>query len=246
MNGVRRMNMIRDPGLAGEGIRKIEWAKSYMPAIGEIEKEFAVSQPFKGVKITTSVHLEAKTACLALALKAGGAEVHATGCNPLSTHDDVAAGLASMGVNVYAWYGCTAQEYNEQLTAALSCRPTLILDDGGDLLEMLHGACAKYADNLIGGTEETTTGLPRARARAAAGELRFPMIAVNDADMKHLFDNRYGTGQSTWDAIMNTTNVVVAGKTVVVAGYGWCGRGVALRADGLGARVIVTEIDPVK
>ena len=240
------MSIVRDPGMAGAGIRKIEWAKSYMPAMGEIAAEFAKSKPFQGLKITTSVHLEAKTACLALALKSGGAEVHATGCNPLSTHDDVAAGLASLGVNVYAVHGCTESEYGEHLSAALGCGPDLILDDGGDLTELLHGTCAKHAANLIGGTEETTTGLHRARSRAGAGKLNFPVIAVNDADMKHLFDNRYGTGQSTWDAIMNTTNVVVAGKTVVVAGYGWCGRGVALRAGGLGARVIITEIDPVK
>ena len=240
------MSMIRNPALAEMGKRKIEWAKSFMPALSEIEREFAETKPFKGMVITTSVHLEAKTACLALALTAGGAEVHATGCNPLSTHDDVAAGLAEMGVNVFAWHNCTPDEYTKQLSAALSCHPHLILDDGGDLTELLHGFCRSYGDRLIGGTEETTTGVNRHRARAAQGALAFPIVAVNDADMKHLFDNRYGTGQSTWDAIMHTTNVQVTGKTVVVAGYGWCGRGVAMRAQGLGASVIITEINPVK
>lgn len=240
------MSIIRDISLADMGRRKIEWAKSFMPALNEIEKEFSKTQPFKGLTITTSVHLEAKTACLALTLAAGGAEVHATGCNPLSTHDDVAAGLSTMGVNVFAWYGCTADEYKKHLSAALSCHPHLILDDGGDLTELLHGYCRAYGDRLIGGTEETTTGVMRHKQRAAKGQLLFPIIAANDADMKHLFDNRYGTGQSSWDAIMHTTNIQITGKTVVVAGYGWCGRGVAMRAAGLGANVIVTEIDPIK
>ncbi len=240
------MSIVRDMSLADMGRRKIEWARSFMPALQEIEKEFVKTKPFKGKVITTSVHLEAKTACLALALTAGGAEVHATGCNPLSTHDDVAAGLSTMGVNVFAWHGCTPEEYKKHLSAALSSHPHLILDDGGDLIELLHGFCRGYGDRLIGGTEETTTGVVRMKQRHAAGHLSFPMLAVNDADMKHLFDNRYGTGQSAWDAIMHTTNVQISGKTVVVAGYGWCGRGIAMRAAGLGAHVIVTEINPTK
>ncbi|MDR1692684.1 MAG: adenosylhomocysteinase [Oscillospiraceae bacterium] len=240
------MSIIRDPSLAEAGLRKIGWARAYMPVLTAIGRDFSARKPFKGVKITTSVHLEAKTACLALTLAEGGAEVHATGCNPLSTQDDVAAGLLSLGVSVYAVHGCTEAEYAEHLTAALSCKPHLVLDDGGDLTELLHGPAKGSGENIKGITEETTTGVHRLHARHAAGGLLFPAMAVNDADMKHLFDNRYGTGQSTWEALMHTTNLQVCGKTVVVAGYGWCGRGVAMRAAGLGARVIVTEIDPVK
>jgi len=240
------MSIIRDINLAEMGRKKIEWARAYMPVLNELEKEFVKTKPFNGLSITTSVHLEAKTACLALLLAAGGADVHATGCNPLSTHDDVAAALSTMGVNVFAWYNCTPDEYKEHLSTALSCHPHLILDDGGDLTELLHGDCRAYGDRLIGGTEETTTGVIRHKQRAVSGQLIFPIIAVNDADMKHLFDNRYGTGQSVWDAIMHTTNIQVTGKTVVVAGYGWCGRGVAMRAAGLGANVIITEINAIK
>ncbi|MDR1735987.1 MAG: adenosylhomocysteinase [Oscillospiraceae bacterium] len=239
-------SLVRDPSLAPEGRKKIEWARRYMPALNEIEKEFAKTRPFDGVRIATSVHLEAKTACLALTLKAGGAEVYATGCNPLSTQDDVAAGLASLGVNVFAFRGCNEEEYENQLALALGGHPHLVLDDGGDLADLLHGKYAGLADCLMGGTEETTTGVLRLRARQAAGALKYPVYAVNDADMKHLFDNRYGTGESVWSALMATTNVQLAGKVAVVAGYGWCGRGVAMRAAGLGMRVIVTEIDPVK
>ncbi|MCL2004182.1 MAG: adenosylhomocysteinase [Oscillospiraceae bacterium] len=240
------MPIIRDISLAPSGRRKIAWARAYMPVLNAIGEDFAKRKPFKGVKITTSVHLEAKTACLAVTLAQGGAEVHSTGCNPLSTQDDVAAALAETGVEVYAVHGCTAGEYEAHLTAALSCRPHLILDDGGDLTELLHGSAQDLRSGLIGATEETTTGVHRLHARHAAGKLAFPAMAVNDAEMKHLFDNRYGTGQSTWDALLHTTNLQVSGKAVVVAGYGWCGRGVAMRAAGLGARVIVTEIDPVK
>ena len=240
------MSIIRSENLAGSGLRKIGWARAYMPVLNAIGKDFSARKPFRGVKITTSVHLEAKTACLALTLAEGGAEVHATGCNPLSSQDDVAAGLHSLGVNAYAIHGCSTEEYTEHLMAALACKPHLVLDDGGDLTEILHGTAEDCGKELIGMTEETTTGVHRLHARHAAGGLRFPVMAVNDADMKHLFDNRYGTGQSTWEALMHTTNLQVSGKTVVVAGYGWCGRGVAMRAAGLGARVIVTEIDPVK
>ena len=240
------MSLIRDPALAEEGRKKIHWAKAYMPTLNEIEKAFAKAKPFAGIRIATSVHLEAKTANLALVLKAGGAEVHATGCNPLSTQDDVAAGLASMGVECYAIHGCTDAEYEEQLTAALLSKPHLVLDDGGDLCELLHGKCKDMASCLMGATEETTTGVLRLHAREKADKLAYPVYAVNDADMKHLFDNRYGTGESVWTALMATTNVQLSGKTAVVAGYGWCGRGVAMKAAGLGMRVIVTEINPVK
>ena len=240
------MSMIRDRSLAEAGRMKILWVQDFMPALRSIRERFAAEKPFAGRKITMSIHLEAKTAFLALCLKDGGAEVHATGCNPLSTQDDVAAGLESMGVNVYAWHAATPEEYTAHLTAALSCCPDLIIDDGGDLLDLLCGPCRDYGNRIIGGCEETTTGVHRLKAREKAGVLPFPMMNVNDAKCKHYYDNRYGTGQSVWDAIMHTTNLLVAGKTVVVAGYGWCGRGIAMRAKGMGANVIVTEIDPIR
>lgn len=225
---------------------KIKWVQDFMPALGAIKKQFETEQPFAGKKIAMSIHMEAKTAYLALVLKAAGAEVYATGCNPLSTQDDVAAGLASLGVNVFCWHGATEEEYQEHLTKTLSCHPDLFIDDGGDLLELLCGPCRDYGDHVLGGCEETTTGVHRLRARAQAGALPYPMMNVNDAKCKHYYDNKYGTGQSVWDAIMHTTNLLVAGKTVVVAGYGYCGRGISMRAKGMGATVIVTEIDPIK
>jgi adenosylhomocysteinase len=241
------LSIIRDKGLAPSGRRKIEWARAYMPVLNAIGDDFEKRKPFKGIKITTSVHLEAKTACLALTLARGGAEVRSTGCNPLSTQDDVAAALAEMGVGAYATHNCSDKEYTEHLIAAMEFKPNLILDDGGDLTELLHDPSKQHLRaELIGATEETTTGVHRLQIRHDAGKLLFPAVAVNDAEMKHLFDNRYGTGQSTWDALLHTTNLQVSGKTVVVAGYGWCGRGVAMRAAGLGGRVIVTEIDAVK
>ena len=193
-----------------------------------------------------SVHLEAKTANLGLVLKAGGAEVYLTGCNPLSTQDDVAAAVAAQGIETYGKHGVTMEEYEHLLVETLKCHPHIIIDDGGDLVHLLSGKCRAYADCLIGGCEETTTGILRLRAREREGTLPCPMMAVNDAKAKHYYDNKYGTGQSAWDAIMHTTNLIVAGKTVVVAGYGWCGSGIALRAKGMGANVIVTEIDPFK
>ena len=240
------MSIVRDPSLAESGRMKIQWVQDFMPALAAIRARFQKEKPFAGKKISMSIHMEAKTAYLALCLKEGGAEVHATGCNPLSTQDDVAAGLASLGVEVYCWHGATPEEYEEHLTATLSCHPHLIIDDGGDLVNLLSGKRKDLADNVIGGCEETTTGIHRLKARAAAGALPFPMMNANDAKCKHYYDNKYGTGQSVWDAIMHTTNLLVAGKTVVVAGYGYCGRGVALRAKGMGANVIVTEIDPIK
>ncbi len=225
---------------------KIQWVQDFMPALGAIKKQFEKEKPFAGKTIAMSIHMEAKTAYLALVLKAAGAEVYATGCNPLSTQDDVAAGLASLGVNVFAWHGATAEEYQEHLTKALSCHPDLFIDDGGDLLELLCSTCRDYGDRVLGGCEETTTGVHRLKARAKADALPFPMMNVNDAKCKHYYDNKYGTGQSVWDAIMHTTNLLVAGKTVVVAGYGYCGRGISMRAKGMGATVIVTEIDPIK
>ena len=240
------MSIVKDPSLAEYGRMKIEWVQDFMPALSEIRRRFEREKPFAGKKITMSIHMEAKTAYLATCLAAGGAEVHATGCNPLSTQDDVAAGLASLGVNTYAVYGVNAKEYQNLLVAALSCHPDLIIDDGGDLLDLLTGAYQHLGDRVIGGAEETTTGIHRLHARAREGLLPFPMMDVNDAKCKHYYDNKYGTGQSVWDAIMHTTNLLVAGKTVVVAGYGYCGRGVAMRARGMGANVIVTEIDPIK
>jgi adenosylhomocysteinase len=239
-------SIIRDAALAPPGLQKIEWAKNHMPILAVLEERFAEEQPFRGLRIAMSIHLEAKTARLALLFKAGGAEVFATGCNTLSTQDDVAAGLSSLGVAVFAWHGATDEEYRAHLLQTLSCKPHLILDDGGDLTQILSDERPDLAENLIGGGEETTTGVMRLRARAREGSLRFPMISVNDAKMKCFFDNRYGTGQSVWDGIDRTTNLVVAGKTVVVAGYGWCGKGVSMRARGLGAKVVVTEVDPVR
>ena len=237
---------IKDIALAPSGRDKIEWVKSYTPVMSIIEKDFREKKPFDGMKITMSIHLEAKTAYLAEILKAGGAEVSITGCNPLSTQDDVAAALAVAGLEVNAVHGATMEEYEKDLIAALSVKPDLIIDDGGDLIGLLHSSCREYGENLIGGCEETTTGIHRLKAREAAGALDYPMMDINDADCKHLFDNRYGTGQSVFDAIMHETNLIVAGKRVVIAGYGWCGKGAAMRAKGLGAIVYVTEIDPVK
>jgi adenosylhomocysteinase len=237
---------IRDIALAGEGRRRIDWAAAYMPALSGIRARFRAERPLKGLKVSLSIHLEAKTANLAIALREAGADVAVTGSNPLTTQDEIAAALADMDFPVYAWRGASPQEYARHLNRALDIGPNIVIDDGGDLCELLHGPRSELLRDVYGGCEETTTGLMRLRKMEAAGKLKFPMIAVNDADCKHLFDNRYGTGQSVWDGIMRTTNLLVAGKTVVVAGYGWCGKGVAARAKGMGADVVVTEVDPVK
>ena len=239
-------SVIRDPSLAPQGIKKIEWVKDFMPVLAQLEKRFVAEQPFKGLRIAISVHLEAKTGYLALILRAGGAQISVTGSNSLSTKDDVCAGLDALGIDIFAWHNATPEEYWDHLKQALSIYPHIIIDDGGDLVNLLHGEYKEYARDLIGGCEETTTGIHRLRARVRDGNLDFPMMAVNDANCKHLFDNKHGTGQSTWDAIMYTTNLMLSGKTVVVAGYGWCGRGVTMRAKGLGARVIVTEVNPFR
>lgn len=240
------MSTIRDITLAESGERKIRWVEAHMPVLRDIGRDFAQNRPFDGLKIALSVHLEAKTAYLCRVLEMGGAEMHVTGSNPLSTQDDVAAALAARGMDVHAVYGCSAEDYEAHLRSVLAFGPNIIIDDGGDLVHMMHTEFTDRIPDVIGGCEETTTGIHRLRAMDRAGTLRFPMIMVNDADCKHLFDNRYGTGQSVWDGIMRTTNLVVAGKYVVVSGYGWCGKGVALRAKGLGAKVIVTEVDPVR
>ena len=240
------MSEIKDLSLAPSGHDKINWVKSYMPILNAINKRFSEEKPFAGKKISMSIHLEAKTAYLAKTLAAGGAQVYVTGCNPLSTQDDVAAALVEDGFEVNAWRGVTDAEYEAHLKKTLSLCPDVMIDDGGDLTHLLHGECREYGKNLLGGCEETTTGIHRLFSRQAVGKLDYTMIDVNDADCKHLFDNRYGTGQSTLDGIMNSTNLIIAGKTVVVAGYGWCGKGLAMRAKGMGAVVVVTEIDPVK
>jgi len=239
-------SMIRDSALAPEGHDRINWVRKFMPILNGMNAEMSQTKPLAGKKIVVTMHLEAKTAYLALVLKNAGAEVVVTGSNPLSTQDAVAAALADQGVQVFAWYNCNAEEYEHFLHLALDTKPDIIVDDGGDLVSLLHGERSELAANILGGSEETTTGVIRLKALEADGRLKFPMIAVNDAYCKYLFDNRYGTGQSTWDGIMRTTNLTVAGKTVVVVGYGWCGKGVAMRAKGLGANVIITEIDPIK
>ena len=240
------MSMIRDIALAPSGEMKIKWVERNMPVLRGIGKDFAAEKPFAGLKIALSVHLEAKTAYLCRVLEMGGAEMYVTGSNPLSTQDDVAAALAQGGMQVFARYGCSMEEYEECLCRVLEAGPHIIIDDGGDLVHLMHTRYTHLIPNVLGGCEETTTGIHRLRAMAREGSLRFPMVMVNEADCKHMFDNRYGTGQSVWDGINRTTNLIVAGKYVVVSGYGWCGKGVSLRAKGLGAKVIVTETDPVR
>ena len=240
------MSMIRDIALAPSGEMKIKWVERNMPVLRGIGKDFAAEKPFAGLKIALSVHLEAKTAYLCRVLEMGGAEMYVTGSNPLSTQDDVAAALAQGGMQVFARYGCSMEEYEECLCRVLEAGPHIIIDDGGDLVHLMHTRYTHLIPHVLGGCEETTTGIHRLRAMAREGSLRFPMVMVNEADCKHMFDNRYGTGQSVWDGINRTTNLIVAGKYVVVSGYGWCGKGVSLRAKGLGAKVIVTETDTVR
>lgn len=237
---------IRDINLAESGEKKIEWVKRNCDLLRTLEQEFSESKPFTGKKIALSVHLEAKTAYLCKVLAAGGAQMYITGSNPLSTQDDVAAALVKAGLEVHAWYNCTPEEYDGHIRSVLKEGPNIIIDDGGDLVHMMHTEFVDLIPQVIGGCEETTTGIIRLMSMDKAGQLKFPMVMVNNAECKHFFDNRYGTGQSVWDGINRTTNLIVAGKIVVVAGYGWCGKGVAMRAKGLGARVIVTEINPVK
>ena len=240
------MSLIRDASLAPSGELKINWVQRNMPVLRGIGEDFLKEKPFAGLKIALSVHMEAKTAYLCRVLEMGGAQMFVTGSNPLSTQDDVAAAVAAGGIEVFARHGCTMEEYEDCLCRVLEPGPNIIIDDGGDLVHLMHTKYTQLIPGVIGGCEETTTGIHRLRAMARKGELRFPMVMVNEADCKHMFDNRYGTGQSVWDAIMRTTNLIVAGKRVVVSGYGWCGKGVSLRAKGLGAKVIVTETDPVR
>lgn len=240
------MSEIRDVNLWESGSRKIQWVKDNMSLLRSIEEEFIKDKPFKGLKVALSVHLEAKTAYLCKVLAAGGAEMYVTGSNPLSTQDDVAAALVHDGLEVFAWHGATDEEYHNHISQVVKAGPNIIIDDGGDLVNLIHSEYPELIDNVIGGCEETTTGIIRLIAMNKDKKLKFPMVLVNDAKCKHFFDNRYGTGQSVWDGINRTTNLIVAGKNVVVAGYGWCGKGVAMRAKGLGASVIITEIDPIK
>ncbi|RKP55259.1 adenosylhomocysteinase [Cohnella endophytica] len=239
-------SIVRDPSLAPEGKLKIDWVQAHMPVLNQIRKEFERDQPFKGLRVAISLHLEAKTAYLAKVVQAGGAEVVITGSNPLSTQDDVCAALVEDGITVYAKYNPDPQEYKDLMVKTLETKPDLIIDDGGDLVSILHSERQDLLAQVRGGAEETTTGILRLKAMEKDGSLKFPMVAVNDAYCKYLFDNRYGTGQSVWDGINRTTNLVVAGKTVVVNGYGWCGKGVAMRAKGLGANVVVTEVDAIR
>lgn len=238
-------SIIRDRNLAPEGGRKISWVEGRMPVLNAVGRELAQRGVLRGRRVGLALHVEAKTAFLALTLKAAGAAVTICGCNPLSTQDDVSAALAEQGVTVFAWRGATSAEYDDFLNRVLDFQPELLIDDGGDLITLLHTKRRELLPGVIGGTEETTTGIHRLRAMEREGLLEFPVVAVNNARCKYLFDNRYGTGQSTLDGIMRTTNLLIAGKTVVVVGYGWCGRGVAMRAHGLGARVVVCEVDPI-
>ncbi|GAX88805.1 adenosylhomocysteinase [Effusibacillus lacus] len=239
-------SQIRDLKLAPQGKLKIDWVAAHMPLLNSIKDQFEKDKPFRGKKVTICLHLEAKTAYLAKVVHAGGAEVAVVASNPLSTQDDVVAALVDGGIYGYAWYGASMEEYKKHINMALDFRPDAIIDDGGDLVATLHSERLDQTKSILGGCEETTTGILRLRSMEKEGKLQFPMMAVNDAYCKYLFDNRYGTGQSVWDGIMRTTNLVVSGKTAVVVGYGWCGKGVAMRAKGLGAKVVVTEIDPIK
>lgn len=240
------MSKVKDMSLAKEGIRKIEWVQRHMPVLEHIKKEYEETQPFKGITIGSCLHLEPKTINLGLTLQAGGAEVAMTGCNPLSTHDDAVAGAADLGLNIYGWRDQDDEEYYQTINMVLDHKPDVIIDDGADMIMVLHNERTDVLKHIKGACEETTTGVHRLEAMHKNGALKFPVVAVNDAYTKYLFDNRYGTGQSSFDAIMGTTNMLIAGKSVVVCGYGWCGRGIALRAQGLGANVIVTEIDPIR
>jgi len=240
------MSKVKDMSLAGEGKKKIDWVQRHMPVLEHIKAEFKEEKPFKGITIGSCLHLEPKTINLGLTLLAGGAEVAMTGCNPLSTQDDATAAGASMGLNMYGWREETTEEYYETIHNVLDHEPDILIDDGADMIFLVHKERPELIENIRGACEETTTGIHRLKAMAEDKALKFPVIAVNDAYTKYLFDNRYGTGQSTFDSIMGSTNMLIAGKTIVVCGYGWCGRGVAMRADGLGANVIVTEVDPIR
>jgi adenosylhomocysteinase len=237
---------IKDPSLAAEGKKRIEWASREMPVIGLIKDRLAKEKPLKGVRISACLHITTETANLALTLKEGGANIVLCAANPLSTQDDVAAALVDYGIPVNAIRGEDEKTYYKHINTALDNKPQLTADDGADLVTTLHTKRAELISNVLGGTEETTTGVIRLRSLEKAKKLKYPIIAVNDAQTKYLFDNRYGTGQSTIDGITRATNILWAGKKVVVCGYGWCGHGAAMRAEGLGSQVIITEVEPVR
>ena len=238
------MSEVKDLKLAAQGALKIEWAQDHMPVLMSIKKDFAKNKPLKGVKVGFALHVTKETAVLVRTLIAGGAKVAITGCNPLSTQDDVAAALAKEGVDVYAWRGETKEEYYANIEKVLDHKPNITIDDGADLIFTIHKSRTELLKDVKGGCEETTTGVIRLRAMEKDKALKYPVMATNDADTKHMFDNHYGTGQSTIDGILRATNLLFAGKVVVVAGYGWCGRGIATRARGMGSQVVVTEVDP--
>lgn len=237
---------VKDMDLAPQGKKKIAWVQKHMPVLEHIKKRFEREKPFDGINIGSCLHLEPKTINLGLTLQAGGAEVSMTGCNPLSTQDDATAAGAALGLHIYGWRGENNEEYYQNINRVLDHQPDIIIDDGADMIFLIHRERRDVLEKIRGACEETTTGIHRLRAMHNDGALEFPVIAVNDAYTKYLFDNRYGTGQSTFDSIMGSTNVLIAGKIVVVCGYGWCGRGIAIRAEGLGANVIVTEVDPIR
>ncbi len=239
-------SIIKDRTLAPYGYKKLEWVKNNMPVLNILKHEFEQTKPLQNKTIACCLHLEAKTGYLLQTLKAAGASVVACASNPLSTQDDVVAALVDSGIDIYAIHGESMEEYEKYLQTTLNYVPDAVIDDGADMLSTLHKNRPEQAGKIIGGCEETTTGIIRLKAMDNDNALLFPVMAVNDAYMKYLFDNRYGTGQSVWDGINRTTNLVVAGKNVVVAGYGWCGKGVSMRALGMGAKVIITEIDPIK
>ena len=236
---------VRDMKLAEEGSLRVDWARSRMPVLAALREEAEKTKPLAGMRVAGCLHVTKETAVLVETIAAAGAELSWSGCNPLSTQDDVAAWLAREGYSVYAWHGQSVDDFYWCIDKTLEFKPTLTLDDGADLIVRVHGERSEYAEGVLGGTEETTTGVHRLRAMAAAGDLKYPVIAVNDAVTKWDFDNVHGTGQSTLDGILRATSVLIAGKTMVVAGYGHCGKGVAMRARGLGANVIVTEVDPL-
>ncbi len=238
--------IVKDIKLAEVGKKRIEWARRHMPVLQLIEKEYRESKPLEKLRITACLHVTVETANLIYTLRSGGAEISLTASNPLSTQDDVAAALASEGICVYAIKGESEKEYYRCIEEALKIKPNITLDDGADTIAMIHEKHSELIPNIFGGCEETTTGITRLRAMAKEGALKYPVIAVNDAETKMMFDNRYGTGQSTIHGILNATNILIAGKTLVIVGYGWCGRGVAMRARGMGANVVVVETDPRK
>ncbi|MDH5375224.1 MAG: adenosylhomocysteinase [Candidatus Bathyarchaeota archaeon] len=237
---------VKDASSASKGLLQIEWASKHMPVLNQIKKRFSKEKPVEGVTLGACLHVTKETAVLVDALVAGGAKVALCGSNPLSTQDDVAAALAEKGIHVFAWRGQTTEEYYWCVERAIDHKPVITLDDGADLVGTIHSKRTEALANIKGGTEETTTGVLRLRAMEKTGTLKYPMIAVNDAYTKYLFDNRYGTGQSTMDGILRATNILLAGKNFVVCGYGWCGRGIAMRAKGMGANVIVTEVNPLR